>query len=629
MSWRPDGKYLAVGFNDGKIELYDVESNIPVLTNQANGGLSFMRWSTCEFSVPFSKYNFDTVSKDVWEFLRHFPSLSKAFSYNPSNQEDLQNCRKLVPEPHPTFLVCGTSNGKVAFFASGHMPIGFIDIGKLYDHSVCVIKDVIVCPKSLSTLSVMASTSEEDSSMIHFSATNFPLIASCFQELYTISVEQDVLVGILDYISDTLKQISEGWESILVEMDNKLHSYAQRMPDQHGMSADFLELLMLGTPSPELENFLLQDLGEKGLKKLGHSIEVSYSNMQRLVMKYLHTVSQAVNFHLAEIMGYIRASDKYESVLNFSPEAVANAQRQASIFWAKGIELQQVIDESMKCFKAFFRWLYVEILRLSDQSVSEELSKASQQDVEFISEFLSSFSKPVNEESFAYLERVGQYMKNEVLAQPVDRSKNPWFMFLKEHPNLAEASEILIVDEKASLIQAYEKLRYSILETFQALNRDLTETCIPRGSLLIQSEPGSTLVTLEHNEVSLENSDRIYGQIMWTLNEIDTTRMLFFEFDPVEVTCKSIVLSGGPYNNSSYHIVYGSFYTNDTISILVTGSEGSHRLIQLPISPMEHYMSGVTLSPHSATQFSLKTYNPLNLFSIAGPVSKITLFSLI
>merc|ERR1711962_459545 len=108
--------------------------------------------------------------------------------------------------------------------------------------------------------------------------------------------------------------------------------------------------------------------------------------------KYLHTVSQAVNFHLAEIIGHVRASDKYESVLKFSEESIKKAQTNASIFWAKGIELQQVIDESMKCFKAFFRWLYVEILRLSDETVSEELSKASQQDVEFIADFLSSFS---------------------------------------------------------------------------------------------------------------------------------------------------------------------------------------------------------------------------------------------
>ena len=36
-------------------------------------------------------------------------------------------------------------------------------------------------------------------------------------------------------------------------------------------------------PSPQLETFLHKDMTEKGLKKLGQSIELSYSNIQRLV----------------------------------------------------------------------------------------------------------------------------------------------------------------------------------------------------------------------------------------------------------------------------------------------------------------------------------------------------------
>ncbi len=56
-------------------------------------------------------------------------------------------------------------------------------------------------------------------------------------------------------MNDTLKQIQEAWESVLLEMDSKLESYAQKLPED-GMAADFLELLMFGVPSPELESFL-------------------------------------------------------------------------------------------------------------------------------------------------------------------------------------------------------------------------------------------------------------------------------------------------------------------------------------------------------------------------------------
>ena len=161
---------------------------------------------------------------------------------------------------------------------------------------------------------------------------------------------------------------------------------------------------------------------------------MSYSNVQRLVLKYLHTGSQAMSFHLAELTGLIRASDKYSLMLGVTESNIVKVQRLATSFWCKasylcsqadvllflcykgrgisihgkpavvvsmivtgllfqGIELQQVIDESMKSFKAFFRWLYVEILRLSDEEINEELSQVSQNDVRYIADFLDNFSR--------------------------------------------------------------------------------------------------------------------------------------------------------------------------------------------------------------------------------------------
>ena len=247
----------------------------------------------------------------------------------------------------------------------------------------CLIKDVTVA-SNLSTVSILCSENDDTNEEIENEGSeqtklvlfSMPVVASCFDELSTLSDKFGVLEGMMNYISDTLKQISEAWEEILLEMDVKLASYASKLNnDSHSggscsMAADFLELLTFGISSPELEHFLLQELTEKGLKKLGHSIDVSYSNVQRLVLKYLHTVSQSLNFHLAELMGQVKASDKYSLILGVTEENIINAQQKAATFWNKGIELQQVIDDSMKSFKAFFRWLYVEILRLSDEDVS-------------------------------------------------------------------------------------------------------------------------------------------------------------------------------------------------------------------------------------------------------------------
>ena len=185
---------------------------MPVLTNQTNGEVSFMRWSSCENSSALNSGRDSNVNLDRnldWDFLVQFPLLSKAFSYNPSNQDDFQTCRKLSLESCPSILICGTSKGYVSFYMSGYMAIGHINIGNLYSISSCVVKDVIFSPKSMSTLSVMASEpdSNGEETTVHLSFTGFPLIASCFSELCRLSETQSILIGTLDYMSDTLKQV--------------------------------------------------------------------------------------------------------------------------------------------------------------------------------------------------------------------------------------------------------------------------------------------------------------------------------------------------------------------------------------------------------------------------------------
>lgn len=48
---------------------------------------------------------------------------------------------------------------------------------------------------------------------------------------------------------------------------------------------------------------ICRDLTEKGLKRLGSSIEISYSTIQQLVIKPLHTGILNICFHLNCVMG--------------------------------------------------------------------------------------------------------------------------------------------------------------------------------------------------------------------------------------------------------------------------------------------------------------------------------------
>ncbi|CAI9541136.1 unnamed protein product [Staurois parvus] len=121
----------------------------------------------------------------------------------------------------------------------------------------------------------------------------------------------------------------------------------------------------------------MNQLTIKGLKKLGQSVESSYSTIQKLVISHLQSGAEVLLYHLSELKGMALWKQKYES-LGLEAKAIEDAITSVGSFILKANELLQVIDSGMKNFKAFFRWLYVAMLRMSEDHVLPELNKMTQ-----------------------------------------------------------------------------------------------------------------------------------------------------------------------------------------------------------------------------------------------------------
>ena len=623
-AWRPDGKILAVGYHGGQIALLDIESPTPIHRCALTSGISCLNWVQMAPNFPH------TDEPDHWSFLTKFPSLSKAYSYNPSGSEETEDCRKVDDGSIVSLLIAGTVSGEISLYVNGFLLCANLNIGLVSKNpEKARIADVVVA-RDLKTYSVLCTVENRTKVVV----VAMPLMSTCLDELATLSRKFSVLEGMTHYMSDTLKQISEAWEGILLEMDEKLASYASKLPDADsdfnsgscGMAADFLELLTFGTPSPDLEAFLLQELTEKGLKKLGHSIEVSYSNVQRLVLKYLHTVSQSMNFHLCELLGLIKANEKYALMLGVTEANVAEAQKKAASFWSKGIELQQVIDESMKSFKAFFRWLYVEILKLSEEEINEEISKVSQQDVRYIADFLDSFAPDTDDDGQPHhknLERVGQYLKDEPLPQPVDRSKNPWHQFLAENAELFKDVPFIVqANSERSLVQEFKALENAMNHLFKSMNFCVTDKCLSQGELCLETPTDGCCD-------QLETQGNVYGFVKLD----DTGKLLFYRLDSSSkltavhlsfdksTKMRHASASGPTFTpNGPVRLVDSQFYTNDILSLLIK-EEGhdNQRLIQLSISDIELHLKTVPISAFALQQNDLTDdLKTVSVFEMAG-----------
>lgn len=91
---------------------------------------------------------------------------------------------------------------------------------------------------------------------------------------------------------------------------------------------DFLELLLFGTPSDELQTFLLKDLTDRGMKKLGMSLQNYYktiqelliANMQRYYLRNricsnirqkVHIWKSSIALHISDVIVWLISLVKY------------------------------------------------------------------------------------------------------------------------------------------------------------------------------------------------------------------------------------------------------------------------------------------------------------------------------
>lgn len=129
--------------------------------------------------------------------------------------------------------------------------------------------------------------------------------------LLTLATRYGYIMNTLNYIDEIVQCIIEAWETALLEMDRKMTNYVNSRPDGT-VSADFLELLIFGHAPEPLAKFLTRDLTDKGMKKLGNSIEITYSTIQQLVIRPLHTAILNISFHLNYLKGMSKNTYYYK-----------------------------------------------------------------------------------------------------------------------------------------------------------------------------------------------------------------------------------------------------------------------------------------------------------------------------
>ena len=525
VAWRPDGKVLAVAFNNGKVKLFNIENAECIHETKIEMTPTFTEWmeeaknSTGEETF-LNSIIFEEKSELYLPSLLHLPKSTGALFSKEASQEESDDPKKLKTLPEQlSVLVIGDSGGKVHLFLYGIFLCVVVDTSDSMQKLHCESQVIsAMVSNDLKVLSVIVKSNiyESDKKAVSLLLYDTGLLSARCRELAVVAKKMGLVTCLLEYFDSTLQSMSDAWEDILLEMGTKLTEFAaERLTAGSSVSSEFLTLLTRGVTSPELQSFLIHDLTEKGLKKLGNSIENSYASIQTLALKHLQCVTQSLLYHVTEIHGMSLWYEKF-GVLGLSEFDLQTAVKGLGSIMLKTQELVHVIESNLKSFKAFFQWLYYIILSLSDAEIPDFLKQRSQQDIMLVSGFIQD-QLVVNSQGKFTLERVGQYFDPKPLSAKPSFGNNDWTKFVESHPTL-KSSPLLIPDNATeSLVSLSTQLHEHIRKAFagpittvsksvsfwnsfslcEIMEGDLSSLCFAHSSM---GTPMCSLVVFPENE---------------------------------------------------------------------------------------------------------------------------------
>ncbi|KAF5305513.1 hypothetical protein FQA39_LY01604 [Lamprigera yunnana] len=569
LAWRPDGRVLAIAYSPGEVHLINVENKNILHTFKIEGNITSISW-TCEKLEPkyLSSIHEEEEPTDYIKYMdyssKYLPDLSPLSSISPTltNLQDEKSNSQLVQEQKElNLLVIGTDDGILRISIFGQFVCAIVNMRNYLGHKCSIISTYL--SDDLSLMYVMVKH-ENDMKVVLIKTDIFKTYS---KELFAIALKDAHLNSLIAYLSNIIVLIKESWETSLLEMDAKLSKYASRVPDGI-LSADFLDLLMFGITSDEMQEFLLQDLTEKGLKKFGQVIEMCYANIQKLLLKHVTKAGQNITYHLAGLRGMARLENDFKTI-GLSEDTITDAIGASGSFLIKGGEMHQIINHFMINYKAFFRWLYSEIVHLMDEKVVPEMPRNTQQDIGHIMEFVLHFDNINSDENnrtgkqFS-VERLGQYLNDGPLVIPPDSEENLWEQFLNSNECIKEDKNIIRRFHNYSLIQQFKHLAASIENIF----------IVPKSLIAEQFSLMHIIncLNIEEKVPYLTKMNNGTGSTFITyLNKASPADGIYF----LEMYSDFSKLCGGYFyfkqqkNNQHYQVLDIKFYSQNILSVLL------------------------------------------------------------
>ncbi|PKA49460.1 Anaphase-promoting complex subunit 4 [Apostasia shenzhenica] len=401
LCWRPDGKAIALGLDDGSISLHDVENGKLLRTIKAhNVHVTCLSWE--EHVQSKDDKGFFTYKDRTARFfppsprIPRLPGLGSGDTGFTDDREDsfqdLSNCYH-----HFNILCSGDKDGCIYFSIFGIFQIGKINIQKLsfsnprlgnntsYRLPNASIQKVALS-KDLRKLIVLCSgevvediiqPADErvikddehnfvdgtswyfDSTGLHLVLLNTSIFLARKHELHQVALQASNIVDLIEVVRSSLFVMSKLWSSAINSFHEKFNHLSSLIVN-HGLDCspqdEFMSLLFGSRTSPALHQFLVNSLGEAGIKRVFKSMIGTGKELHRIIREHLQPAVEVIGFRVGELKGLSRWHARFQNI-GLDESLVDNATERAGMLLVQVERFARVLAVVIHLFQNFFNWL--------------------------------------------------------------------------------------------------------------------------------------------------------------------------------------------------------------------------------------------------------------------------------
>uniref|UniRef100_A0A1J3IVY5 Anaphase-promoting complex subunit 4 n=1 Tax=Noccaea caerulescens TaxID=107243 RepID=A0A1J3IVY5_NOCCA len=401
LCWRPDGKAIAVGLEDGTIELHDVENGKLLRSLKPHTvAVVCLNW---EEDGQANTDDIGNVSVYEDRTSRFFPPAPRApkmpglvagdSSFMDDGEDSLADLSNTSFRKF-NILCSGDRDGSICFSIFGIFQIGKINIHELSipvshldEHASCKLFNAtiskVALSKDLCRLVVMCTGELRDCEIdpreekisvqelhgLHCLAMDTSIFWKRKYELHQVAQQASNIENLTEVVRESLSVMSKQWADAMKTFHDKFHSLSTLIIDnglESSPQEEFLSLLGGARISPALNQFLVNTLGEVGVKRVLKSVCGTGKELQLVVLEHLQPAAEIIGFRMGELRGLSRWRARYQGI-GLDEMLLNEATENAGLLLVQVQRFMMVLSSVIQQFLNFFNWLLKSIKYLMQE----------------------------------------------------------------------------------------------------------------------------------------------------------------------------------------------------------------------------------------------------------------------